>query len=154
MALALGPDLHDKRVLVLGNEDQLERHQGFLDEWGGDIPPLLEFCPFDRAAARELADRTIRRATAEFQGIFGVSDEIALGAVQAVSGRGHNTVVIGCDGTSAATLLVDLKNTPLINTVVQDSYTMGEKAIAILKRQMASKAVTKQKEILAARMYV
>ena len=153
MSEAVGPDLRGRRILILGNEDQPDRHQSFLEAWAGD-PPVVEFSPFDRAAARDIAARQISRSASEFHGIFGVSDEIAVGAVQAINDRKQSAIVIGFDGTSAATLLIDLKNSPLINTVVQDSYTMGEKAIAILKRQLTSQTVSKQKEILSGRMYV
>ena len=152
-ARAMTKAIGNGRVLVLGNDDQPDRQQGFLDVWNGGTLPVLESCEFDRALARATTTRMMSGSTAQFQGIFAVSDEIALGAVQAVSHMKRPPVVIGFDGTSAATLLIDLKNKILINTVLQNPYNLGVKAIAILKQQMASEPVSKQTEILSVRMY-
>ena len=154
MARKLGPDLDGKRVLILGNDDQRERHEGFIEAWKGPIPPEFEKCRFNRREAYEIAGRKMAHSDHEFNGIFGVSDEIALGATQAVCDRGNRTVVFGFDATSAARMLIDLKYSPLINTVVQDSYILGEKAIRLLKKMMTKETIRKQIEIIQARLYV
>ena len=154
MAKALGPNLDGKRVLVIGNDDQRDRHEGFMESWNGPISPQLKKCPFNRAEARSIVNRVVTHLEKEFHGIFCASDEIALGATGATRAREHDTVVIGFDATLAATTAIDLKKSPLINTVVQDSYLLGEKAIRVLKKKMARETVRRQEEILSVSLHI
>ena len=60
MAKVLGPSLDGKRVLVLGNDDQRDRHEGFIEAWEGSVEPLLERCRFNRGEARAVVDRKLK----------------------------------------------------------------------------------------------
>lgn len=117
-------------ILVLASKDQPERHEAFLRALPKDVETMVDFCAFSRDAARELVSRRLRHERRQFHAIFGVSDEMALGALEAANRE--DLVVVGYDGTNAARTLIDLKASAFRNTIVQDPFTLGEQAMSLL----------------------
>jgi ABC-type sugar transport system substrate-binding protein len=126
------------RVLVLCNRDQPKRFDGFLAGLGPGPETVSVECAFSARAGREATISALRN-DASFHAIFAVSDEIALGAIDALSivgggtGAGR-TIVVGFDGIPVVRTLIDLKISPLRNTVKQDAYQMGERAMSLLRQ--------------------
>jgi ABC-type sugar transport system substrate-binding protein len=152
------------RVLVLANHDQPKRHEAFLNELGQDFDSKLVYCEFAADSGRKATEHALKHyATASnpFHAVFGVSDEIALGATQALSNgagdtKGNAVIVVGFDGTASVKTLIDLKVSPFHNTVIQDAYQMGEQAMALLRQAVEGTLVTRtrQEHILGVTMYI
>jgi DNA-binding LacI/PurR family transcriptional regulator len=118
-------------ILVLGADDQPERHQSFLDALPDHVDTRLEKVPFSRSDARSTVERIFRHENAAFDGIFGVSDEIAIGALEATTGH-DGIVVVGYDGIPAARTLIDIKSNAFRRTIAQDPFKLGVQAITLL----------------------
>jgi ribose transport system substrate-binding protein len=69
--------------------------------------------------------------------IFCTNDEMALGAVDALSPTlpaTRSTVVVGIDGVAEATALIDTANSPFRATVVQDTHQLAICVVDILEK--------------------
>jgi ABC-type sugar transport system substrate-binding protein len=152
------------RVLVLENPDQAKRADGFLAGLGPGCEIVRAQSAFSAEAGRDATIKALRHrapSSRPFQAIFAVSDEIALGAIDALSVAGGATgdgkmIVVGFDGTSAAKKLIDLKISPLRNTVEQDAYQMGERAMSLL-RQVVDGSLppgTRPEQFVPVRLYI
>ena len=77
--------------------------------------------------------------------IFCTNDEMALGAVDALSlmdlGNDGSVVVVGVDGIQEAKAPIDSQRTPLRATVVQDSCLMAEKAAELIDRAVCGQRI-------------
>jgi ABC-type sugar transport system substrate-binding protein len=149
------------RVLVLAHSDQPKRHEAFLKELANDVETKVVFCDFAADSGRRATEHALKHystASSPFHAVFGVSDEIALGAVEALSnGADANKVlVVGFDGVPSVRSLIDLKVSAFRNTVIQDAYQMGEQAMALLRQVVEGKlpSETKREQVLGVRMYI
>ena len=130
-------------VLVLHAKEQTDRHEAFVAEVRKRYPAAqfdLSECGWQRDRAREAVDFRIGAATmGRYDGVFGCNDEMAIGAVEAISRWNANhsdkltEVVIGYDGSPTARTLMQLGTTPLRNLVVQDGYNLGVEAATRLR---------------------
>lgn len=94
---------------------------------------------FDRARARKIVCENLRSKQHVIPNyIFCTNDEMALGAVDALSlmdiGNDGSVVVVGVDGIQEVRALIDSQKTPLRATVVQDSSLIAEKATELLDK--------------------
>ena len=153
------------RVLILANQDdQPKRHAGFIDGLGSGYETHVEFCAFSAQAGRDAtidAFRLYATTSRPFHAIFAVSDEIALGAVDALSAlsgdpANRDVIVVGFDGIPAVRTLINLRISPLRNTVVQDAYRIGETAMSTLRRMVDGRlpAGTSRKQLVRLRLYL
>jgi ABC-type sugar transport system substrate-binding protein len=148
------------RVLVLANRDQPKRHEGFLSALGEDVDTKVVYCEFAADAGRRATEHALRHhaAAAPFHAVFAVSDEVALGAVEAVSNSaaGAGIIVVGFDGFPSVKKLIDFKVSAFRNTVIQDAYRMGEQAMGLLRQAVDGKLApgTKREQILGVSMYI
>jgi len=139
-------------VLVIAGRGQTGRQRRFAEVIRERCPQaeivLDEEGGFVRRRARDIA----RRALTSFdqQGksievIFCTSDEMALGAVDAVqmfsSGGRRAAQVIGVDGTSEVVALIDSDVSPLCATVVQDHVRLAEHAVDLIERMTRAEPV-------------
>jgi ABC-type sugar transport system substrate-binding protein len=148
------------RVLVLANHDQPKRHEGFLNELGQDVDTKVVFVEWAADAGRRATEHALKHyaAASPLHAVFGVSDEIALGAVEALSNSaaGADVIVVGFDGFPSVRTLIDLKISAFRNTVIRDAYQMGEMAMGLLRQAVEGKLGpgTKREQILGVSMYV
>jgi ABC-type sugar transport system substrate-binding protein len=152
------------RVLVLANDDQPKRHQAFLAELGQSFDTKVVPCQWSAAEGRRLTEHALTHYaddSSPFHAIFGVSDEIALGATAVLSKFASQPdatkiIVVGFDGTSWVRSLIDLKISGLRNTVIQDAYQMGEHAMALLRQIVDGKppAGGKSEHTLGVHLYI
>jgi DNA-binding LacI/PurR family transcriptional regulator len=126
------------RVLVLANQDQSDRHEAFVERTTGNFHIELQFAQFSAEDGERRTQDVLMRSAEPFHAIFAVSDELALGAVAALSKclppLTKPPIVVGFDGFAPARLLIDCGLTPLKSTVVQDPYELGKNAMALLRR--------------------
>ncbi|MCM1988729.1 ribose ABC transporter substrate-binding protein RbsB [Oceanirhabdus seepicola] len=81
---------------------------------------------FDRQKGLNVMENIIQ-ATPEFDGVFAHNDEMALGALQALSSAGKDVVIIGFDGTADAVKAVE--DGTMEATVAQQPDLMGSLAV-------------------------
>ncbi len=136
-------------VLVIGSDLHIGRQEEFIRQLELRLQDV-EFIrndngKFNRACARKIAYENLRpdrHATPNY--IYCTNDEMALGAVDALSSMGHrndgSVVVVGVDGIPEARALID-SQTPLRATVVQDSCRMAEIATDLLDRAIRGERV-------------
>jgi ribose transport system substrate-binding protein len=121
----------------------LDRVQGFRDALSG-YPDILIVADVNGQGVR---DRSLQAATDVLQAhpdldaIFGINDDSALGALDAVQQYNKkNIIIIGYDATPPAVDAI-LKSTPLKADVVQYPDKIGEKTIQIIKEYFDGKQV-------------
>ncbi|ADP80453.1 sugar ABC transporter substrate-binding protein [Pseudofrankia inefficax] len=139
-------------VLVIAGRGQTGRQRRFVEVMRDRCPQaeivLDEEGGFVRRRARDIARRKLTSLGQQGRSvdmIFCTSDEMALGAVDAVqmfaSGGGAAAQVIGVDGTSEVVALVDSGVSPLCATVVQDHARLAEHAVDLMERMMRAEPV-------------
>jgi ribose transport system substrate-binding protein len=156
-----GVDDPEPVVLVVGGPSQRGRQLRFVEIVAKKCPKarviLHDDGEFARMRARrDVQDclRALRDEGREPTVIFCTSDELALGAVDALLADGLASVtVVGVDGTSEAKALIDTKQSPLRATVVQDSYRLGEIAVDLLERMLKGESVP-VRTLLPGELYV
>jgi ribose transport system substrate-binding protein len=85
----------------------------------------------------------VLQANPDLNGIFGINDESALGALDAVQQfNKNNLVIVGYDATPPAVDAI-LKDTPLKADVIQKPGKIGETTIQIIKQYFEGKDVPK-----------
>ena len=136
-------------VLVVGGPRQRGRQERFVEVVKEKVPKarviLDDDGEFVRMRARKVVGRCLQGLRDEGRQpaiIFCTSDEMALGAVDALLAEGTTTTaVVGVDGTPEAKALIDTGQSPLRATVVQDPYRVSEIAVDLLERMLRGERV-------------
>jgi ribose transport system substrate-binding protein len=139
-------------VLVVGSTTLSGRQDSFAKTLSGLVPhsdiQVSSSGAFVRRHARKIVAAHLADFTAEgrsLDAIFCTNDEMALGAVDAITAVGGagsaTTFVVGVDGTEEAVELIRAGGTPLTATVRQDAQKEAETAVACLRRMLAGKDV-------------
>ena len=81
---------------------------------------------FDRAEGMSVMENMLQ-ANGDIQGVFAANDEMALGAVEAVSGAGKNVLVVGFDATDDA--IEAIKAGRMGATIAQQPALIGSTAV-------------------------
>lgn len=94
-------------------------------------------CAFNRSRAYDAVRLHVRDLDADqrLDAVFCTNDEMALGAVDALTPRSaatQTTVVIGIDGILEAKALIDSGQSPLRATVVQDTHWLAGSVVDLL----------------------
>ena len=144
------------RILVLHAKEQTDRHLSFVEEVPKLCPRLscsLIECGWRRDRAREAVQGLAEAGTLdEFEGIFACNDEMAVGAIEALSaadnssGVERNIVVVGYDGSPTALALLRMGSTPLRNVVVQSGYNLGLEAASRLRALVRAKHESSERQ--------
>ena len=81
---------------------------------------------FDRAQGMTVMENMLQ-ANGDIQAVFAANDEMALGAMEAVSGAGKNVMVVGFDATDDA--IASIKEGKMEATIAQQPALIGSTAI-------------------------
>lgn len=114
---------------IPGDVGSAARTRGFIEGARGRFDVVQTIAAdFDRAQAR-LAARQLLRKGSPVDGVFAVSDEMALGVVDALraAGRSDSVPVVGMDGIAEA--LTAVRHGAMSATVARYPYTIGQLGI-------------------------
>ena len=131
-----------------------------LKQWiPNALPIVTRDGGFDRDTARHLVRHCLLdaiRRRRSIDAIYATSDDMAIGAVQALEQCGHKefcrTYVVGFDGIPEATQMIDASSTRLVNTVVQDGAALAAAAAAAFAA-LERGASTRQVYLVPPRLY-
>ena len=82
---------------------------------------------FDRTEGMNVMENMLQ-ANPDIQAVFAANDEMALGAVEAISGAGKNVVVVGFDATDDA--LAAIRDGRMAATIAQQPELIGSTSVA------------------------
>jgi ribose transport system substrate-binding protein len=141
------------RVLIIAasehNARQQRCEQALLSGLHDVMIKTNDQCEFNRSRACD-AVRDYLRQLDESQcldAIFCTNDEMALGAVDALSPpspASRTTLVIGVDGVLEARALIDSGDSPLQATVVQDTHRLAVSVVDLLEKMRVGDSVPKR----------
>jgi ribose transport system substrate-binding protein len=115
-------------------------------------------CAFVRSRAEHSVRAHLHRlhqANKRLDAVFCTSDEMALGAVDALRSdpmATADTAVVGIDGTAEARALIDSGTSPFRATVIQDANRIAQSAVDMLEKMSAGQLVPRM-TILTAEVY-
>jgi ribose transport system substrate-binding protein len=146
-AEAMGKFLHGKgKVIVIDHPivaSVQDRVRGF-EEGIKKFPDIQIVAKPAAEGRREKALAVMEdmlQAHPDVNGVFGINDDSALGALSAVKNAGKNDIVIiGYDAIPEARAAIS-KGTQLKADVVQDPKAIGQKTIEMISRHLAGEAV-------------
>ncbi|MGH3880232.1 MAG: sugar ABC transporter substrate-binding protein [Actinophytocola sp.] len=148
-------------VLVIASADHEARQQRCMEVLKNDRPEINIPPPKQCAFSRSLAHDAVRAhlgdigPTQRLDAIFCTNDEMALGAVDALTpstAATQDTVVIGIDGTTEAKALIDSRKSPLRATIVQDAERLAGNVVGVLQKLRDGDKVPRR-TTLPARVY-
>jgi ribose transport system substrate-binding protein len=152
----LAKRLRDKarpHVLIIASSEHSTRQQRCKQILQSALPDMLirtdESCAFSRARARDAVRAYIQQLGRgqELHAIFCTNDDMALGAVDALSTPSpatRATIVVGVDGILEAKELIDSGDSPLRATVVQDTKRLASNIVEILEKMHRGRGVPKR----------
>ncbi|WHT16452.1 substrate-binding domain-containing protein [Crossiella sp. CA-258035] len=149
------------RVLIIASREHRSRQercaQVLRRELDGVAITVEDRCDFVRSRAYDAVHSHVRQLESRqcLNAIFCTNDEMALGAVDALSATlpaTHNTVVVGVDGVLEAKALINTANSPLRATVVQDTHRLAVSVANLLVKMHRGRPVPKR-TILNAEVY-
>jgi ribose transport system substrate-binding protein len=141
--------LNGKGKLAVINEPAitsvLDRVQGFKEAIS-KFPDIKLIADVNGQGVRDRSLQVtmdVLQANPDLNGIFGINDESALGALDAVQQfNKNNIVIVGYDATPPAVDAI-LKDTPLKADVIQKPGKIGETTIRIIKQYFEGKNIPK-----------
>ena len=126
---------------VTGASAAIDRSAGFHSVADAKLKVAAsQTANFDRAQGMSVMENMLQ-ANPDIQGVFAANDEMALGALEAISGASKNVVVVGFDATDDAVAAV--KDGRLAATVQQQPALLGATAVEAAAKLMAGEAVEK-----------
>jgi ribose transport system substrate-binding protein len=140
-------------VLILngveGQETATSRRAGFTDYLksniaGRAISTEERTCNWRREEARSVVS-ALWGFGKTYNAIFAANDEMALGAVSALSRFSEKPIIVGFDAIDEARVAV--LNGEMFATLAQDSFAMGEKAVETLFKVINNESVEQHIEI-------
>lgn len=126
---------------VSGASATIDRGAGFHEAADSALEVVAsQSANFDRAEGMSVMEN-ILQADGTIKGVFAHNDEMALGAMQAIAGKGKDIKVVGFDATDDAVAAV--KEGKMAATVAQKPELMGETAVLTAIRLIAGETVEK-----------
>lgn len=141
------------RILIIASREHSSRQERcekvLRDEFPEAVITTNDQCEFTRSRAYDAVRSHVRQMDARqcLDAIFCTNDEMALGAVDALSTSipaAKATVVIGVDGVLEAKALIDTADSPLRATVVQDTHRLAVSIVDLLLKMHRGRAVPKR----------
>lgn len=160
------------RVLIIASREHSSRQERCAKVLRAELPGALitidDQCDFMRSRAYDAVNAHARRLGSRecLDAIFCTNDEMALGAVDALSALASAsasapspmtnvtkaTVVVGVDGVHEARVLIDTGSSPLRATVTQDTHRLAVSVVDLLAKMYRGHAVPRR-TILSAEIY-
>jgi ribose transport system substrate-binding protein len=81
------------------------------------------------------------QANPDIQAVFAANDEMALGAMEAISGAGKNIMVVGFDATDDA--IESIKAGQMAGTIAQQPDLIGSTAVEYALKLIAGESIPK-----------
>lgn len=127
---------------VPGASATRERGEGFHNIADNDLNvTATQSADFDRTKGLNVMEN-ILQAKPDIQAVFAHNDEMALGAIEAISSSGKNILVIGFDGNEDA--LNSVKSGSMEATVAQQPELIGKLAVEAGSRVLKGEKVEKK----------
>jgi ribose transport system substrate-binding protein len=112
---------------VTGASAAIDRSAGFHSVADGKLQVVAsQTANFDRAQGMTVMENMLQ-ANGDIQGVFAANDEMALGALEAISGANKNVLVVGFDATDDA--IAAVKDGRMAATVQQQPALLGATAV-------------------------
>ncbi len=113
---------------IAGASAAIDRGQGFHNIADAKLTVVAsQVANFDRTEGMTVMEN-ILQANPNVKGVFAANDEMALGAVEAISGAGKNVVVVGFDATDDA--IAAIKDGRMAATIAQQPELIGSTSVA------------------------
>ncbi len=129
---------------LLGNDSAVDRYAGLMQalEEYPDVEMLeMQVCDFVAQRAMNTTETWLAKYNDNFDGIWSANDSMAIGAIQALKGKGLNgkIKVVGIDGVSAAIEAVE--NGDMVCTIANNGFLQGGYGAAYLYAAWTGKIV-------------
>ena len=112
---------------VTGASAAIDRSAGFHSVADSKLTVVAsQTANFDRAQGMTVMENMLQ-ANGDIQGVFAANDEMALGALEAISGANKNVLVVGFDATDDA--IAAVKDGRMAATVQQQPALLGATAV-------------------------
>ena len=112
---------------VPGASAAIDRSKGFHNIADSKLEVVAkQTANFDRTQGMSVMENMLQ-ANGDIQGVFAANDEMALGAVEAISGAGKDIVVVGFDATDDA--IAAIKAGRMDATIAQQPALIGKTAV-------------------------
>jgi len=126
---------------VTGASAAIDRSQGFHNVADTKLNVVAsQTANFARTEGMSVMENMLQ-AHPEIQGVFAANDEMALGAMEAISGAGKNIVVVGFDATDDA--IASIKAGQMAATIAQQPELIGSTAVEYAMKLIGGESIPK-----------
>ena len=126
---------------ITGASAAIDRSAGFHSVADGKLNVVAsQTANFDRAQGMSVMEN-ILQGNGDIQAVFAANDEMALGALEAISGSGKNVLVVGFDATDDAVEAV--KAGRMGGTIAQQPALLGATAVENAVKLMSGETIEK-----------
>ena len=124
---------------VLGASAAIDRSEGFHNIADEKLDVVAkQTANFDRTEGMSVMENMLQ-ANGNIQAVFAANDEMALGAVEAISGAGKKILVMGFDATDDA--IEAIKEGRMAGTIAQQPELIGKTAVENAFKLISGKAI-------------
>ena len=124
---------------VPGASAAIDRGEGFHNIADSALEVVAsQTANFDRTEGMSVMENMLQ-ANPDIQAVFAANDEMALGAVEAISGAGKDILVVGFDATDDAIAAIEAGK--MAATIAQQPYMIGETAVQNAVKLIAGEAI-------------
>ena len=126
---------------IPGASAAIERSQGFHNVADAKLNVVAkQTANFDRTEGMSVMEN-ILQANGDVQAVFAANDEMALGAVEAISGAGKKVMVVGFDATDDA--IEAIKAGRMAGTIAQQPALIGSTAVENAVKLIGGEGIAK-----------
>jgi len=126
---------------VTGASAAIDRSQGFHNIADEKLQVVAsQTANFARAEGMSVMENMLQ-ANPDIQAVFAANDEMALGAMEAISGAGKNIMVVGFDATDDA--IASIKAGQMAGTIAQQPDLIGATAVEYAVKLIGGESIPK-----------
>ena len=126
---------------VTGASAAIDRSQGFHNVADSKLEVVArQTANFARAEGMSVMENMLQ-ANPDIQAVFAANDEMALGAMEAISGAGKDIMVVGFDATDDA--IASIKAGQMAGTIAQQPALIGSTAVTNALKLIAGEGIPK-----------
>ncbi len=124
-----------------GASAAIDRSQGFHNVADSKLEVVAsQTANFDRTQGMSVMENMLQ-ANGDIKAVFAANDEMALGAMEAISGAGKDIIVVGFDATDDA--IASIKEGRMDGTIAQQPALIGSTAVDNAIKLMAGQSIPK-----------